>query len=74
MSQKLLKDLLSEREQLVLKAIASGKTSQQIATELYISKHTVDTHRRKMIQKTEVQNTTALVQRAYLEGLFENSL
>ena len=74
MSQKLLKDLLSEREQLVLKAIASGKTSQQIAAELYISKHTVDTHRRKMIQKTEVQNTTALVQRAYLEGLFENSL
>lgn len=74
MSQKLLKDLLSEREQLVLKAIASGKTSRQIAAELYISKHTVDTHRRKMIEKTEVQNTRVLVQRAYLENLFENSL
>ena len=59
MSQKLLKDLLSEREQLVLKAIASGKTSQQIATELYISKHTVDTHRRKMIP--QAQNTKALL-------------
>ena len=52
---------LSEREKEVAKLICVGKTSQQIADKLFISKHTVDTHRRRILEKLGVSSTAELM-------------
>jgi len=58
------KTLLSSRENDILYLIAQGKTSQEIATELFISKATVDTHRRNMTRKLGLSGSNALLQYA----------
>lgn len=52
---------LSRRELEVLKYISEGYKASEIADTLYISKYTVDTHRKNMIEKLEAKNTTHLV-------------
>ncbi|MGV8091346.1 MAG: response regulator [Mangrovibacterium sp.] len=42
---------LSPREQEILEYVTEGKTSREIAEKLHLSKHTVDTHRRKIGRK-----------------------
>jgi DNA-binding CsgD family transcriptional regulator len=68
---KTLSDQLSKTEKTVLRHIADGKTSKQIADELNVSRHTIDTHRRNMIGKTNAANTAALIILALKERLFE---
>ncbi len=63
-----LLECLSSREWCVLKAIANGKASKQIAEDLNISKNTVDTHRRNMIRKTGLCNTAQIVNWATKEN------
>ena len=48
--------------------MAQGLTSQVIATRLHRSLHTVNTHRRNMLRKAGVSNTTALVEQALKLG------
>ena len=55
---------LTRREKHILQLIAAGKTTRQIADELYISPLTVETHRRNLMQKMEVSNAAALVKAA----------
>lgn len=55
---------LSEREFDVLKLIGKGLSSQQIAEELFISKHTVNSHRKRIMQKLNLSKPTELVQLA----------
>ena len=55
---------LSEREREVLKYIVHGYTSREIATQLGISKLTVDTHRKHIQQKMEVSNVAELIRAA----------
>jgi len=52
---------LSEREKEIARFICRGKTSQEIAEILFISKHTVDTHRRRILEKLGVKSTTELI-------------
>jgi len=54
-------DLLSPRETEVLDYIIKGMTSKEIANALFISKTTVDTHRRNILDKTGLSNTTELL-------------
>ncbi len=51
---------LSEREKEVLKLIIEGKTSKEIADILFISKSTVDTHRRNIQEKTGTKTAAEL--------------
>ena len=60
-------NLLSDREIEVLKLIAKGMTSKEIATELNISPLTIKAHRRNMIKKLKVNNSTELISKV-LEG------
>jgi len=60
------KGLLTKREKEVLKVIAIGKTSEEIAIELNISKSTVDTHRQNMLRKYNVSNILELLQKCQL--------
>ena len=52
---------LSEREIDVLKLLAEGKSNKEIAEELYISIHTVISHRKNISCKLGVKSTAALV-------------
>lgn len=56
--------LLSEREVEVLKCLARGQTTAQIAHGLFISENTVKTHIRHILEKMEVNNRAEAVARA----------
>lgn len=56
--------LLSEREVEVLKCLARGQTTSQIARVLFISENTVKTHIRHILEKMEVNNRAEAVARA----------
>jgi DNA-binding NarL/FixJ family response regulator len=60
---------LSARERQVLQLIAESKTSAEIGEVLHISPHTVDTHRRKIMEKLELHNVVDLVKFAIRHGL-----
>lgn len=61
--------LLTEREREVLQLIAEGKTSQQIAEQLFLSIKTVQTHRMHLMQKLDAHDRTALVKHAIHLGM-----
>lgn len=52
---------LSGRELEILKLISMGYNTSKISEGLFISRHTVETHRKNMIRKLEVNNTPHLV-------------
>lgn len=56
--------LLSDREVEVLKCLARGQTTAQIAGGLFISENTVKTHIRHILEKMEVNNRAEAVARA----------
>lgn len=60
---------LSEREMEVLGCIANGLTTQEIAEKLFISKNTVETHRKNLLYKLQAKNTAELVNNAYKRRL-----
>lgn len=62
---------LSEREQEVLTSITQGLTTQEIAKELFISKNTVETHRKNLLYKLGARNTAELITKAYKKGLIQ---
>lgn len=51
----------TEREMEIVSFLRNGKSSSQIADKLSISKHTVDTHRRKMLKKSNCKNLIELL-------------
>lgn len=55
---------LTRREKEILGLIATGATTHQIADKLYLSPLTVETHRRNLMQKFEVNNAAALIKMA----------
>lgn len=55
---------LSEREQEVLYLVAQGKTTKDIAHELFVSTRTIETHRANIMKKLEVHNTAELIKKA----------
>lgn len=57
---KLLDHGLTRRQVEIARRIFQGKTSAQIAEELFLSKHTVDTHRRNILKLTGCKSTTEL--------------
>jgi DNA-binding NarL/FixJ family response regulator len=60
---------LTEREQEILTLIAEGHTNTSIAERLFVSSHTVGTHRKNMMAKLGVNNTAALVMYAVRSGM-----
>lgn len=56
--------VLSSREKEVLQLIADGMTNPQIAAKLFLSLHTVDSHRKNLLTKFTVNNTASLIKLA----------
>jgi len=52
---------LSKREKEILDLLLQGKSSREIAEQLFISKTTVDTHRRNILEKTGAKSTLELL-------------
>ncbi|HYG17777.1 MAG TPA: response regulator transcription factor [Ohtaekwangia sp.] len=62
---------LSDREKEVLDCIASGLTTHEIGDKLFISKNTVETHRKNLLYKLKARNTAELVNNAYKHKLIQ---
>ncbi len=60
---------LSLREKEVLECLAQGKTTSQIAGDLFISENTVKTHVRHILEKLEASNRAEAVSKAVQKGL-----
>ena len=63
------REIVSERELEVLRYLSRGRTTTQIASELFISENTVKTHIRHILEKMEVNNRAEAVSRALQMGL-----
>jgi DNA-binding CsgD family transcriptional regulator len=66
---KTLDTILTERERETLRLLAEGKESKEIGKILFISPHTVDNHRRNMITKMGVRDTTGLIHLCKMSGI-----
>jgi DNA-binding NarL/FixJ family response regulator len=64
-------DILTPRELQVLKLIAEGYTSKQIAEELVISVKTVDRHRQNILDKLGMSDRVELTRYAIRRGLIQ---
>ncbi|MDO6801575.1 LuxR C-terminal-related transcriptional regulator [Wenyingzhuangia sp. 1_MG-2023] len=65
-SQKLLTSSLTNREIDVLRLLSINNTSKQIAEKLFISSHTVDTHRKNIYKKLNINSTVDLVKQCLI--------
>jgi DNA-binding NarL/FixJ family response regulator len=62
---------LSDRELEVFHLIGQGKTTTEIAKQLHLSVHTIDTHREKIRRKLGLSNATQLI-RSAVQWVLEN--
>ncbi len=67
-SFKFIKELVTNREKVIIKQLAKGKSSRQIGIELGISKYTVDTHRKNILKKTNCKSVAELIAKAAEKG------
>ena len=60
---------VSDREMEIIKLIAEGYSNKEVADKLFLSTHTVTTHRKNIMNKLGVNNTAGLVLFAVRENL-----
>ena len=63
------KQLLTPREQEILKLVAESHSNHEIAARLYLSKKTVETHRANIMRKLDLHDVTELVKYALRRGI-----
>ncbi len=63
-TQSVSENVLSNKETEVLGLIAKGLTTKEIATSLFVSSRTIETHRANILKKLEVKNTAELIKKA----------
>lgn len=61
-------ELLTPREREVLQLLAEGSSTKEIAATLHISVKTVETHRRRVMEKLQLRSYADLVKYAIREG------
>ena len=61
--------MISKREGEIITMIAEGYTNTQIADKLFLSSHTVNTHRKNIMSKLGVKNTAGIVMYAVKTNL-----
>lgn len=61
-------DLFTRRERDIIKGIIEGKSTQKLADELFISFHTVNAHKRNIMEKAEVKSALELVSKSIKLG------
>lgn len=64
-------DKLTPSERIILHEIALGKTTKEIAFEKHLSFHTVNSHRKNIFRKLEINNLHEAVRYAIRAGIFD---
>lgn len=67
------KDVLSQREKEIVTLVVKGLTNKEIADKLFLSVHTVITHRRNIARKLEIHSATGLTIYAIVNQLVDLS-
>jgi len=67
------KDIFSKREKEIIEILAQGKTFNEIAKILFISPHTINTHKRNILSKSGCKNTPELIAKYYINSLFKKT-
>ncbi|MBN1952613.1 MAG: LuxR family transcriptional regulator [Bacteroidales bacterium] len=67
----LARELISEREKEVLRGVALGMTNKEISDMLFISSHTVITHRKNITAKLGIKTIAGLAVYAVLNGIID---
>lgn len=62
-------EALTKREREIMQLIAEGHTTKEIATMLYISQRTAETHRNHLMQKLDLRGVAAITRFAIANGL-----
>lgn len=65
--------ILTETETEIVRAIAQGKTTKEIANERYSSVHTITTHRKNIFRKLGVNTAHEVIKYALRAGLVDSS-
>ena len=65
---------ISNREKQVLNLLAYEYTTKEIADQLFLSAHTVMSHRKNLLSKLNVKNVAGLIRKGFEEGIIQNSL
>ncbi len=63
------RSIISQREYQILELISLEYTTKMIALRLFISPHTVITHRNNLMAKLDAKNAAGLVRRGFEAGL-----
>ena len=66
-------DILTQTETEIVRAIAQGKTTKEIAAERFSSIHTVTTHRKNIFRKLGINTAHEVVKYALRAGLIDPS-
>lgn len=66
------KDIFSKREKEIVEKLAQGMKFNEIAKLLFVSPHTINTHKKNILRKSGCKNTPELIARCYIDGLFLN--
>lgn len=61
--------VITEREVEIVHLLSMGYSSKEIGEMLFISEHTVNTHRRNMVRKLDLKNSYQLIVWAFKERI-----
>jgi DNA-binding NarL/FixJ family response regulator len=62
----------TKRELQILELIAEGLTNSEIADKIYLSKRTVESHRKSLLEKTNSKNSSVLIKYAICKGILKD--
>ena len=65
---------LSTREKEILEALSHGYNTNEIADQLQISSHTVDTHRKNLLRKINAKNVAHLIRKSVINDWLDLSV
>lgn len=60
---------LTQREKEVMQLVSQGFSSKEIASKLFISRHTVESHRKHILRKLRVKNAPAMVHQSVVSSI-----
>lgn len=72
-SENNTEDILSQREEEILKLLIKGHSNKKVADQLCLSVHTVTTHRRNIIEKTGIKSLSGLAVYAIINNISDIS-
>ena len=62
---------ISSREKEVLRMVSFEYTTKEIADQLFLSTHTIDSHKKNLKIKLDVRNSAGLVRRGFEMGFLQ---